>query len=152
MKATTRLFGEIDIEEEKIITMENGMIGFPDLKKFTLLYDEEKEDNFIRWMQCMDDPQIAFPVIDPSQILPDYNPTVDDAVLSALGEFKDGNCYVLNTITVPKKIEDMAVNLKAPVVINTETKKGCQLIVEDDYPVKFRIYQLLKDKKEKAGD
>lgn len=152
MKATTRLFGEIDIEEEKIITMENGMIGFPDLKKFTLIYDEEKEDNFIRWMQCMDDPDIAFPVIDPSRILPDYNPTVDDAMLSGLGEFTDGSCYVLNTITVPKKMEDMAVNLKAPVVINTATRKGCQLIVEDDFAVKFRIYELLKEKKEKAGD
>ena len=43
MKADTRLFGEIDIEEQKIIHMENGMIGFPELKKFALIYDEEKK-------------------------------------------------------------------------------------------------------------
>ena len=43
MKADTRLFGEIDIEEQKIIHMENGMIGFPDLKKFALIYDVEKK-------------------------------------------------------------------------------------------------------------
>ena len=43
MKANTRLFGEIDIDEEKIITLENGMIGFPDLRKFTLIFDKEKE-------------------------------------------------------------------------------------------------------------
>lgn len=152
MKANTRLFGEIDIEDEKIITMEGGMIGFPDLKKFTLIYDEEKEETFIRWMQSMDDPKIAFPVVDPSRILPDYNPTVDDEVLASLGEFTDGECCVLNTITVPKKIEEMAVNLKAPIVINTVTRKGCQLIVEDDYPVKYAVYQLLKEKKEKAGE
>ena len=45
MKLTTRVFGEIDIEDEKIINFEDGIIGFPDLKKFTLIYDEEKENN-----------------------------------------------------------------------------------------------------------
>ena len=43
MKANTRLFGEIDIEDDKIITMDGGMIGFPFLQKFTLIFDEEKE-------------------------------------------------------------------------------------------------------------
>ena len=54
MKANTRLFGEIDIDEEKIITLENGMIGFPDLRKFTLIFDKEKERTqscgFSPWM------------------------------------------------------------------------------------------------------
>ena len=43
MKAATRLFGEIEIDESKIITFEDGIIGFPDMKKFTLIFDEEKE-------------------------------------------------------------------------------------------------------------
>lgn len=152
MKAKTRLFGEIDIADDKIISMEGGMIGFPELRKFALIYDEEKENAFIRWMQSMDDPDIAFPVIDPSLILPDYNPAVDEEMLSSLGETHEGNRYVLNTITVPKNIEKMAVNLKAPIVINTDTCKGCQIIVEDDYPVKYAVYHLLKKKKERAGD
>ena len=42
MKAKTRMFGEIDIQEDKIITLESGMIGFPDMQKFTLIFDEEK--------------------------------------------------------------------------------------------------------------
>ena len=56
------------------------------------------------------------------------------------------------TVTVPKNIEDFSVNLKAPIVINMENRKGVQLIVEDDYPVKYKVYQLLKEKKEKAGE
>lgn len=48
MKANTRLFGEIDIDEEKIITLENGMIGFPDLRKFTLIFDKEKKEHHPR--------------------------------------------------------------------------------------------------------
>lgn len=152
MKANTRLFGEIDIADEKIITLESGMIGFPELQKFTLIYDEEKNDSLIRWFQSMDDPQVAFPVIEPSRLFPSYSPTVDNSMLEALGEMKDESVYLLNTITVPKDIEKMAVNLKAPIIINTDTRKGCQLIVEDDYPVKRPIYRLLKEKKEKAGE
>ncbi len=152
MKANTRLFGEIDIADEKIITLESGMIGFPELQKFTLIYDEEKNDSLIRWFQSMDDPQVAFPVIEPSRLFPSYSPTVDNSMLESLGEMKDESVYLLNTITVPKDIEKMAVNLKAPIIINTDTRKGCQLIVEDDYPVKRPIYRLLKEKKEKAGE
>ena len=51
MKANTRLFGEIDIEDDKIITMDGGMIGFPFLQKFTLIFDEEKERS-LSWITC----------------------------------------------------------------------------------------------------
>ena len=46
----------------------------------------------------------------------------------------------------------MSINLKAPIVINSETKRGAQIIVEDDLPVKYMIYDLLKSRKEKAGE
>ena len=42
MKINTRIFGEVEIADEKIITFENGIIGFPDMKHFTLRHDEEK--------------------------------------------------------------------------------------------------------------
>lgn len=151
MKAETRLFGEIEIADEKIITMETGMIGFPDMRKFALIYDEEKGNKTsVRWFQSMDDPQVAFPVIDPTVIKPDYNPMVSDEILAPLGELNDDNSFILTTLTVPGDIKEMSVNLKAPIVINIENNKGVQLIVEDDLPVKFKIYDLLQ--KEKAGE
>lgn len=154
MKAATRLFGEIDIDEEKIITLERGMIGFPDLQKFALIFDEEKglEASSIMWLQSMDDEMIAFPVVHPNQIKPDYNPTVNDEMLLPLGELNEDNTYVLVTLTAKPKKEDTTVNLKAPIVINTETRKGCQIIVEDDFPVKCRLCDAIKEKKEKAGE
>jgi len=48
--------------------------------------------------------------------------------------------------------QDFSVNLKAPVVINMDNRKGVQMIVEDDYPVKYKVYDVLKAKKEKAGE
>lgn len=153
MKAVTRLFGEIDIAEEKMITLENGMIGLPEFRKFALIFDEEKgmDGSSIMWFQSMDDPETAFPVMQPHIVKPDYNPTVNDEMLSLLGELKEENTYVLVTLTAAADVKETSVNLKAPIVINTETMKGCQLIVEDDYPVKYKIYEAVKDKKE-AGE
>lgn len=153
MKAITRLFGEIDIEDDKIITLENGMVGLPEFRKFALIYDEEKgmEQSSVMWLQCMDDPETAFPVIQPNTVKPDYNPTVNDEMLTPLGDLKEENTYVLVTLTASADIKETSVNLKAPIVINTETMKGCQIIVEDDYPVKFKIYEVVKEKK-KAGE
>ena len=58
----------------------------------------------------------------------------------------------MTTVTVPRELEKMSINLKAPIIINSETNKGAQIIVEDDMPVKYMIYDLLKSRKEKAGE
>ncbi|MCI5620223.1 MAG: flagellar assembly protein FliW [Lachnospiraceae bacterium] len=153
MRVTTRLFGEIDIAEEKIIYFEHGMVGFPDMKRFTLIFDSEKQGvPTISWLQSMDEPDVAFPVMDPLLVCAEYNPSVDDELLKPLGEVAEDNLYVLVTVTVPKDIENMAINLKAPIVVNTDTLKASQIIVDDDLPVKYKIYEMLKAAKEKAGE
>lgn len=154
MKAKTRLFGTIDIEDEKVITLEGGMIGFPFLQKFTLIFDEEKEKKAtsIMWLQSMDEGEVAFPVMHPNEIKPDYNPTVNDEMLVPLGELDEENTYVLVTVTAAAEAKETTVNLKAPIVINTDTKKGCQIIVEDDYPVKFNLYQAMQERKKKEEE
>lgn len=151
MKANTRLFGDIDIEDDKIIKLKEGIIGFPDLQNFTLIHDEEKEgQGSIKWLQSMDDPAFALPVINPLDVKPDYQLIVNEKGLEPLGYMTEENTFILVTITVPEKIEEMSVNLKAPFVINTDSLQGAQLIVEDDYPVKYKIYNILN--KKKAGE
>ena len=154
MKAKTRLFGTIDIADDKIITMEKGMIGFPDLKKFALIFDEEKKDRDfkIMWLQSMDDGDIAFPVTDPTYIQETYAPSVNEEIIAHLGAMDEDNTYLLVTVTVPQKVTDLSVNLKAPIVINMDTNKGAQVVSEDDVPVKYKIYDLLMEKREKAGE
>ena len=153
MKVETRLFGEIDIEEEKIITFDSGIVGFPDLKSFSLIYDLDKEGGgMISWLQSMDEGAFALPVINPVSVDAGYNPMFDEEVLNALGTFDDNNAILLTTITVPPDLEKMSVNLKAPIVINTDTRKAAQIIVDDDYPVKKFIYELLKENKKKNED
>lgn len=97
MKAKTRMFGEIDIQEDKIITLESGMIGFPDMQKFTLIFDEEKgSKSHIMWLQSMDDPQTAFPVINPVTIKEDYNPSVSEVMTASHSYTNEGEAeYVV---------------------------------------------------------
>ena len=154
MKAETRLFGTVDVTDDKIITMEKGMIGFPDLTHFALIYDEEKKDRSfkIMWLQSMDDGDIAFPVADPTLIKEDYDPIVNEEIIAPLGEMTEENTYILVTVTVPKRVEDFSINLKAPIIVNTKTNKASQIIAEDDFPVKFKVYDLLRGKKEKVGE
>ena len=154
MKANTRIFGEIDIDESKIITFVNGMVGFPDMKKFTLIYDEEKKNKGgIMWFQSLDEPEFAMPVMEPTVILPEYNPTVNNELLSPLGELTSDNLYVLVTVTVPSDITKMTANMKGPIIINTDTLLANQIVVENDMQVRFPIYDILKARKEeKAGE
>lgn len=145
MKANTRFFGEIEIEDDKIITIEKGMIGFPELKKFALIFNEEKgKEAKIMWLQSMEEEALAFPVMRPELVKEDYNPTVNDELFQTLGEMTPEDTYVLVTVTVPKDVKEASANLKAPIVINTATMKGCQIIVEDDYPVKYKLNQIKK--------
>lgn len=153
MKANTRIFGEIEIQDDKIIRFDNGIIGFPDLKEFTLIFDSEKEDKTsISWLQSLNEPELAFPVMDPLTVYPDYNPSIEDELLKPLGELTPDNLFVLVTVTVPTDIQEIAVNLKAPIVINTDTKKANKLIVDNDLPVRYKIYDIIQSGKEKAGE
>ena len=84
------------------------------------------------------------PVVVPNDIIEDYNPTIEDELLQPLGELTPENTYVLVTVKVPRNIEEMTINLKAPIIINTDTLIGGQIIVEDDVEVRFPVYDLLK--------
>ncbi|MCI9539627.1 MAG: flagellar assembly protein FliW [Lachnospiraceae bacterium] len=149
MKLQTRIFGEIEIDESKKLIFEQGIIGYPDLKEFFLLYDIEKESKTaISWLQSANEECFALPVIDPLLVNEKYNPVVEDEVLAALGNIDD-EFAVFTTIRVPSDITQMTVNLKAPIIINVTTQKGCQLIVEDKaYAIRVPVYDILKAKKE----
>ena len=149
MKLTTRIFGEVEIDDSKIINFPNGIIGFPDLKNFTLMHDEEQGTGTIKWLQSIEEPGFAMPVVDPLIVCPDYNPQVDKTSLSEIGDLSDEDFLVLVTVTVPHDLTKMTVNLKGPFIINVAGMKASQTIIDnDDYPVKFPIYDILQKNKE----
>lgn len=150
MRIDTKIFGTIEVADEKIIRFENGIIGFPELKSFTLLHDEEKGTGVgIRFLQSVDEPAFAMPVMDPLLVSPDYDPEVEDELLTCIGQVNGDNILVLVTATIPSDLTQMSVNLQGPIIINVDERRGCQIIVDSTkYPVKFPIYELLR----KAGE
>ncbi len=149
MLVKTKFFGEIDLPEDKIVTLERGLIGLEQYKKYTILYDCEKEEANISWFQSVEEPTLALPVIKPWLVKEDYNPVVEDELLTGLGDLTEENLVILLTMTVPEDIKQMSVNLMAPIIINADTRKGTQIVVENaDYEVKYKIYDILQAKKE----
>lgn len=152
MKVNTKVFGEVTIEDNKIIEFTGGIIGFPDLTKFALIHDEEKGVSAgIRWLQSMQEPNFAMPVMDPLAVHPEYNPEVEDELLKDLGEINEENLLVLVTVTVPADVTKMSVNLRGPIIINSDTRKACQVIVDGEgFSVKYPVYEILQARK--AGE
>lgn len=153
MKITTKVFGEIEIDDNRIITFPNGIVGFPELTQFAMVHDSEKGKSAVHWLQSIQEPAFAMPVMDPLIVCPDYNPEVDDELLKVLGELQPDDLLVLVTLTIPEDIAGISVNLKGPIVVNAGEKRAIQVIVEgDEYPVKFPIYDILTANKKKAGE
>lgn len=154
MLVKTKYFGEIDLTEDKIITFDQGIMGFEEFKRYTLLYDvDEEKKASISWLQCVDEQYLALPVINPFLVKEDYNPVVEDELLKSIGEVNEQNMVILLSLTVPTDISKMSANLKAPFIINSDTRKGCQIIVENqDYEVKYNVYNILKKQKDERGD
>ena len=151
MQIKTKVFGEVTIDDDKIIDFPNGIVGFPDLVQFTLIHDEEKGKDSIHWLQSIQEPAFAMPVIDPLLVCPDYNPEVEDELLKNIGELQPEETLILVTVTVPKDLTKMSVNLRGPIVINAAEKQAPQVIVDgDEYPVKYPIYDIFN--KKKAGE
>ena len=147
MRMNTNVFGEIEIDDEKVITFESGIIGFPELNHFVMVHNEERPDARASWLISVEEPAFAIPVIDPLLAKEDYNPMIEDELLKPLGDQDSAEYLIITTISVPKgNPRGVTTNLKAPIIINTNTMLGTQVILEDDsLEIKYRIYDLFRD-------
>lgn len=145
VEVNTRVFGKIAVEDDKIIRFESGILGFPDLKDFTLIYNLDKgNDAGIKWLQSIQEPGFALPVMNPELVMPGYEPRFPQELLAPLGDVETEDILMLVTVTVPKDITKTTVNLRAPIIINANTCKAVQLINDDEnYSIKHAIYDSL---------
>ena len=139
MLLMTKHFGEIEYDEEAVLIFEAGLPGFWLAKRYILIQSDEVGDPFC-WLQCLDDEELAFVLMDVKQVLPDYNPQVDPAQTESLGE---GILDVYNIAVVPEDLQDMRVNLKAPVMINHASGRGKQVLADQDYSLRYYIFEEL---------
>ena len=127
MKVNTTRFGEIEIDQERIITFLEGVLGFPDNFDFALLQTNE-EGNFF-WMQSVDRPELAFVVCDPLLFVPDYQVPVKPDEFSNISLDKMDDSQVL--IIVNKVGNTLTGNLQGPLVLNARNRQGLQLVLSE---------------------
>ena len=150
MKIQTAHFGEVEIDEQNILTFEKGLPGLEEDKRYALL--SNRESHPISWLQSLDRKEIALPVIDPFVLCPDYSFDIDQEDVEKLEIEEVKDVYVLCILVIPSNINAMTINLAAPVIINVNIKKGCQIILDDRrYRVRFPISELL-DKYQKGRE
>ncbi|MCD7824813.1 MAG: flagellar assembly protein FliW [Clostridiaceae bacterium] len=132
VKIDTRYFGEIEIEQEKIIHFEQGIPGFDEYKDYTILYDVEESEPLFSWLQCVTEKGLALPIVNPFRIMEEYNPVVDDDLLEPLGAFEADDLVIFLIATVPEDVKKASVNMKAPLIINTANRQAMQIIAENE--------------------
>lgn len=130
MKIKTTRFGEIEISEESILTMPDGMLGFDSCKRYVLL--EDQPDVPFKWLQAVDEPSLAFIVVDPLEFEPDYNIDLPDEDAEFLGLRSPSDAAILTTVTLDKREGVITTNLLGPLVINSGTLRAKQIVLQDD--------------------
>ncbi len=138
MKINTRDFGETEIDDSTIISIPNGIIGFEDTKKYTLL-SPLGEDTFPMWLQSVDDKEPCFVVYDPMQIYPDYRFVISDEEQALLQIDENTPYRCLTVAIVPDDYKKTTINLRCPIVINTRDNIAAQVIL-DEYEFKCPVY------------
>jgi flagellar assembly factor FliW len=144
MNIKTKNFGLVSYNEEDVLYFDDGIPGFEGLKSFILLSVDEYTP--FKWLQSLDDTNIAFVIIDPKAIVKDYKVELDEETVKLL-DIKDLNhILVFAIVVIPDEIEKMTANLKAPIIINAENNKGMQILLDnDDYMIKHPILKELKN-------
>lgn len=140
MTINTRDFGEQEIAEDKIINFPNGIYAFEDQHRFVML-SPLGNDVFPAWLQSLDNENLCFIVFDPEQIVKDYSVTADEESAAAIEKSRKTSIRYLSLAVVPEEYKNTTVNLKSPIMVNTDTMTAVQTIASENYPIKFPIFK-----------
>jgi flagellar assembly factor FliW len=127
MDVKTTRFGTITIPDDRVITFPKGLLGFGSQRNFCLL--EPGNDSAFFWLQSVDEPSLAFVVTDPSLFFNDYSVPIKAEQMTELklAKLEDAQVFVI----VNKIDETLTSNLQGPLVINTITREGEQVVLAD---------------------
>jgi len=150
MNIKTKYLGDIEIKKDKIITFEKGILGFEDLRDFTILTLPENE--VFQCLQSIENQNVAFIIINPWNFFKDYDIKLNDEYIKELDIHDKKQIAIYNIVTIPEDIKKMTANLLAPLVINIDSKKSKQIVLENtDYKTKHFIYNQNKEVSQNAS-
>ena len=130
MRVDATRFGIIEVDQQSVIEMPAGMLGLEDSTRFVLL--EDQQDSAFKWLQSLDDPALAFIVIDPMDFFADYDVELNDEQAESLDLSDPADAVTLTTVTVTREQGQVSANLAGPIVINASTLRARQIVLEDE--------------------
>jgi flagellar assembly factor FliW len=138
VKINTKFHGIKDYKEEDIISFAKGVPGFESLKQFILFPLEE--NNIFSVLHSIEDENVGLVVVSPFEVKKDYEIKLNDNLIERL-RIKDATeVSLMNVVTVNSKVEEITVNLKAPIVINIKAGLGEQIILDrENYKIKHPL-------------
>ncbi len=143
VKIKSKPFGEIEIDERQIVEFNDGILGFDYVKKFAIMDSSDKSP--FKWLQSMEEPDLAFVIIQPSDFMKEYELVISQVEIEAVGAAGANELLVFAIVTIPADPADMTANLQGPIIINPKKKKGRQAIsLSEKYTVKHRILDEIK--------
>lgn len=137
LKLKTRDFGEIEVNEEDILTFTTGMYGFEECTKFIILKDSPDDD--VMFLQSIENKDLSFVLIDPYSIFRSYAPSLNEDDLSELKAINESELKYLVIAIIKEDIKDSVVNLKSPIAINPNSRYAKQVILQNLYPLRYNI-------------
>jgi len=139
MKVQTTRFGQIEVDQSRILKFPKGILGFPGHQEYALLQTNE-EGNFF-WLQSVDRPDVAFVVCDPMLFVPDYEVQLRPEDSEILDLKSQENAQIL--IIVNKVDRTLTGNLQGPLVVNALNRLGRQLVLsEKKYSTRHPLIRL----------
>lgn len=131
MEIATSRFGIVEVDEDRVLYFPKGLLGFPDARRFALL--NGGEGNYFFWLQCADDPTLAFVVADPATFVPHYTlplrqETAADLDLPAEG---DVTGQTQSFVICNRVGEWLTGNLLGPVLVNLENRRAVQVVLTE---------------------
>ena len=139
-KIYTSRFGEIEVDEAKIVHFKDGIPAFEDEHEFIILpYEEESPYYF---MQSLRSPDLAFLLTIPFLFFNDYSFEIDDETIKELDIKNQDDVFYYSMITIPNgSVRYMTANLLAPIVVNSENMRAKQVVLEkSQYTTKHRLF------------
>ena len=141
MILNTLKFGEIEIEEDRIFNFVMPIIGFDHLSKFIIL--EPSKDNIFRWLQSIEDPSLAFPIITVASLDYDYSIDLADNVVNALEITNPDSILVMNITSIPQdNPRGTTINLLAPLIFNVDNQLAAQVVLSGSgYDISYPMFK-----------
>lgn len=143
VKVKTSRFGELQVDKNDILKLQDGILGFEHLKRFFIV--DPGDSTLILWLQSLDDESVAFPVLEPKIFCPDYVVRLLPSELQSMEIEGVNEAKIYSILTIPKNVTQMSANLKAPIVVNPNKKLARQIVLQDSkLSVRHEMYKDLK--------